>query len=247
MRRNQRFITSPKSGSETVDGMVTVILLSENPGHRMKSYGPPALVRLGELSLLDMQIHTIKSCFKSFEIIICSGFDSEKIIKHVKTHHSKIPIRVVENQIYQNSNSCESARLCINNTTNDKILLCNGDLLIKNETISLINDSHSCVLVEKSPTQGMEIGVTCNKKDEAENFCFGISNVWSEITFLNSRETVESFRKIVSSVDYKNKFVFEALNDLIKTRHKLKIIENETPVIKIDNIKTYHNTVRESS
>ena len=245
MRRQQRFITSPRSQTGSIEEMITVVLLSENPGHRMKSYGPPALVRLGGLSLLDMQIHAIKTCFKNFEIIICSGFDCEKIVKHVKTNHSSMNIRVVENQIYHHSNSCESVRLCINNTTNSRILICNGDLLIKPETVSLVTTKHSHILVEENPSQGMEIGVTFNGKMDAENFCFGISNAWSEIAFLNNSDIIESFRKIVSSMDYKNKFIFEAFNDLIKTRHKLKVVFNETPVVKIDNIKTYH-TVRKS-
>ena len=135
--------------------------------------------------------------------------------------------------------------LIINNTTNNRILICNGDLLIKPETMSLITTQHSHILVEEHPSQGMEIGVTLNGKKEAGNFCFGSSNIWSEIAFLNNLDIIESFRKIVSSMDYKNKFIFEAFNDLIKTRHKLKVVFNETPVVKIDNIKTYH-TVRKS-
>ena len=49
MRRNTNFITSPreKASGERVDDFVSIILLSENCGYRMKSYGPIPLLKIG--------------------------------------------------------------------------------------------------------------------------------------------------------------------------------------------------------
>ena len=76
MRKNRRFITSPRGGVSHKDSKVTVILLSEKVGHRMKSYGPTALLSLGNRALLEMQVAAIQSVFKNVEIVVCCDFFS---------------------------------------------------------------------------------------------------------------------------------------------------------------------------
>ena len=65
MRRNTNFITSPreKASGERVDDFVSIILLSENCGYRMKSYGPIPLLKIGGKCLIDTQIEEIQSVF----------------------------------------------------------------------------------------------------------------------------------------------------------------------------------------
>jgi choline kinase len=248
MRNNGRFITSPQKNGGRIDDRITVILLSEKVGHRMKSYGPTPLLKLGQRTLLESQISAIKSVFHSVEIIICCGFDCEKTVRFIRDRYPSENIRIVENQMHPHSNCCESSRLCLNNTNSDKVLLCNGGLTLSSEILSLVNPMiQSHIISESSVGSNLEVGFITSKTGFAEGFSYGIKNIWSEIVFFNSRETIEAFRSIVTEIDYKNRFVFEALNELIKTKHKLKIIENSIrPLVKIDNIKTYH-TVRRNN
>ena len=246
MRKQHGFLTSPRKESKRMDDFITVVLLCEKAGHRMKSYGPTPLIKIGGSTLLDKQISSLKSVFSSFELIICGGFDCEKIVRFVREKYKELNIRIVENQVYPHSNCCESARLCINNTTNSKILICNGDLLIDTQVFSLIQGGKSFIILEENPCKNFEIGVTINEEGNTGNLSFGIENIWSEMVFFHSQDVIESFRKIISNADYKNKFMFEALNDLIKTKHKLEVIVNvKKPITKISNIKTYHE-VRKS-
>ena len=67
---------------------------------------------------------------------------------------------------------------------------------------------------------------------------------WSEMCFLHNYDYIESLRKILLSYD-KNKFVFEALNDLISTKHNLINIPNKYEIYKINNLKIY-NKLKES-
>ena len=124
MRTDKKFITSPrvsKRSSKKTD-FVSVVLFSENHGYRMKSYGPIPLIQIEGKTLIEKQIESIRAIFTNFEIILCSGFETEKTVNFVREHFENINIRVVENQVHYNSNCCESARLCINNTMNNKIL-----------------------------------------------------------------------------------------------------------------------------
>jgi len=244
--RKRRYLTSPQHGAPRIEDLVTVVLLSEKAGYRMKSYGPPPLIRVGDSTLLGTQIAAIQSVFMNFELILCAGFDCERVANYVREHHRDIPIRIVENQMHYHSNGCESFRLCLNNTTNSNILLCSGDLLFNADVLSLVTSKDSYVFSEEGSAKAtrstnLEIGITINDEGCVENFCYGLEHIWSEMIFFHGHDVIESFRKIISSIEYKNKFIFEALNDLSNIGHRLRVVTNtRTPLIKINNIKTYH-------
>jgi hypothetical protein len=179
-----------KSIKQEDNSLITIILLCDNPGYRMKSYGPISLIDVTSTKkLIDLQIEAINKTFPNCEIIVCLGFDCEKVCKYIKTKHST-NIRIVENQMYAVTNSCESLRLCLNNTGNDKILICDGSLLFDKSIISLIDKKNPCVILESEPNQTLEIGVNVDK-DIAYFFSFGAKYIWSEIMFLAGKEMIE--------------------------------------------------------
>jgi len=225
---------------ESAADLITVVLLCDSPGYRMKSYGPIPLINIANHRLIDLQIKAIKQTFTNYEIILCVGFDAEKICRYVRTNYSSENIRIVENQIYSHSNSCESVRLSLNNTLNNKIVICEGNLLITNKVLSLIKHDQTCVIVESDPSKNLEIGINIDENDNAEYFSFGASKIWSEVLYLHDKEIIEHFRKIVESKHSKNKFIFEAINEIIKTKHKVKCLHNTNRIHKINTIKTYH-------
>jgi len=236
-RRRKR--VSKTSLTET-DSLITVIMICDTPGYRMKSYGPPSLITIGPKKLIDHQIAAIKKNIKNPEIILCVGYDADKVNKYIRTKYNKLNVRIVENQIFNHSNTCEGMRLALNNTHNDKVIVLDGNIMFKADTLAQINLRQSAVLCEQNPSDNLQVGFNLNEANTIEHFAYGASNLWSEIFFLNNSDIIDSLRKIVSSTEYKTKFMFEALNDLLKTRHKLKMIGNEFPIQKINNIKTYH-------
>ena len=241
MARNTNFITSPHHVAiEESNDLVTVVLLCENAGHRMKSYGPTPLAKIGNTTLIDLQISAIKRVLKNFELIICGGFEAEKVIKHIRENHKKISARFVENQMHNNSNSCESLRLCLNNTLNDKILVCNGEIIIQDHLLKMIDVRVSSVIYEEK-NEAFDVGVTIDQKGSPQHFCYGMPNKWCEVLFLGNPLIIEYMRKLISNMEYKNKFIFEALNDMLKSKHKIQALENQKhSILKLDNIKTYH-------
>lgn len=242
MNKN-KFITSarkaPKKTSQNKD-LYTFVIVSDTPGYRMKSYGPTSLITLNNKKLLDEQIESIEECFDNYEIILCCGNEVEKVHKYVKAKYPSKNIRIVENQIFNNSNSCESVRIAMNNTINDKIYVIDGRLLIcKNLFRDRLNESY--VYIEETPCDNLEVGINTNEDGFVEHFSYGASRIWSEIVYIGEKNTLENFRKIINNVDYKNKFLFEALNDLLKIKKDMKCVANKNPVKKINNIKTYHS------
>lgn len=240
MRRKSTFITSPSSPQRRMDDLVSVVLLSEKSGYRMKSYGPTPLLKVGGQCLLDIQISAIKSVFSNFEIIVCCGFDSEKVIRYIRKTYPDTRVRVVENQIYQHSNCCESLRLCLNNINNSRVLVSNGSLMLDPDILSSIDPSQTHVVSALEGSRNLDVGFTANANGLIQNFSYGINNVWSEMLYLNSAKAIETLREILSLIDFKNRFLFEALNRFIRGVEISVIPYTEKKLVNVNNIKTYH-------
>jgi choline kinase len=241
MRSKNSFITSARRNDklDKVDDLVTIVILGENHGYRMKSYGPLPLIKIHNKTLIERQIESIKATFTNFEIILCVGFEATKTINFIKNKFPKINIRTVENQVYLNSNCCESARLCINNTSNDRIILCGGGVYLLPQQLELLDLSKTSIVSQNQiDDSNFDIGVIQNNNN-LEQLSIGVkSNYWTEMVYLTNIETINTFSSIISNPEYKNRFIFEAINSL---SHKIKINVqyNNTgnPVVKIDNIK----------
>lgn len=239
--RNRNFITSPKSKGVKKDNdtFISVVILGENHGYRMKSYGPISLIKVGSIPLIERQISSIKAIFKNFEIVLCSGFETSRVFNFIKTRFSDVNIRIVENQVHYNSNDCESARLCINNIKGDRLFICGGGSLFTPDSLGAMTFEQNEVLLQtEADGSNFEIGAIENA-GRLENFSVGIKNkFWTEIAYLNGQKVINAFYSIVSNPEYKNKFIFEAINDLSKNHKFSAIMNNYKPIIKLNNIKT---------
>jgi CTP:phosphocholine cytidylyltransferase-like protein len=245
--RNKNFITGTQKGNQKIkiDDFFTIIILGENHGYRMKSYGPLPLIKIHNKTLIERQINAIKDTFINFEIILCTGYDSVKTINFIREKFSNINIRAVENQIHYNSNCCESARLCLNNTKNDNIIILGGGVLLLPSQLPRLNFSHSTVITQDQPDDSnFEVGVIQNNGN-FEQFSLGIKQeYWTEIIYLNGFPTVNKFSNIISNMEYKNRFLFEAINELSKST-QIKVQKNTAkPIVKINNIKALKRMVK---
>jgi len=240
-RDKTNFITTAQKTNvpKEMRDFVTVIILGDNYGYRMKSYGPTPLISINGKLLIEKQITAIKSTFINYEIIVCTGFDSNKISALLREKFSDHNIRMVENQIHLNSNCCEGSRLCINNTLNDKVIIIGGGADIVPQHLKLINLNETSIMVQKqSSDDNFEIGAIVPEDDKLDHLSFGINGLfWTEIMYLSDLKSINTFQKIISNTDYKNKLLFEAIN-VFANKHDVKVIVNDNKkIMKIDNLK----------
>lgn len=240
-KKNNTRLTIKQKPEIIKDNLITAIILCDLPGYRMKSYGPASLIKVNKKLLIDLQIEYITKRFPKYEIIICVGFDAEKISKYIRSKYNNLNIRIVENQIFSSCNSCEGVRIALNNTFNDKILIIDGSLLINKKVLNLLDESKTCAIVEHTPSENLEVGININKNQIAEHFSFGAYKTWSELVYFCGSDILDNLRKFLSHQDSKKKFIFEAINDLIRNNYSILCVENKFPVYKINNIKTYHS------
>lgn len=223
------------------DEKVTFILLAENYGYRMKSYGPISLIKIADKTLLEYQVEAISSVFINYEIILCSGFETSKVYHFIQSNFpASTPIRIVENQVYYHSNCCEGLRLCMNNTNNDKIVICGGGVILTTDYLKTLDMKRSSILYQPgNKTSNFEVGVISNSDSRLEGLTLAIKeDIWTELLYINGESAIKSFYNVVSKPELKNKFLFEAIN-LWRGRKYIKTYNNvNSPIIKIDNIKT---------
>jgi NDP-sugar pyrophosphorylase family protein len=242
MRQNIRYITSPKNvGSEAKrDEKMTFILLAENYGYRMKSYGPLPLINIGDKTLIEHQINAISSTFIDFEIILCSGFETHRIYHYLHSNFPQsLPIRIVENQVYYHSNCCEGLRLCMNNTRNNRIVVCGGGVLLTIPYLKSLNIKKSSILYQENDKEStFDVGVIENG-DRLENLSLAVKDkVWTDLLYLNGDVMIKSFYNTISKPELKTKFLFEAIN-LWRGKRQIYLSENkDEKILKVDNIKT---------
>jgi choline kinase len=158
MTQKKQYIISPKKDRyEKKSELISVVLLSENHGYRMKSYGPISLVKIGEKTLIEHQLNAISSAFINFEIVLCAGFEASKIYSFIRKQWGpSIRIRIVENQVYHHSNCCESIRLCINNIMTDKVIICGGGVLLTPTYLKNLDLSRSSLLFQRKDPKKRE-------------------------------------------------------------------------------------------
>lgn len=226
-----------KTKKRTYTKFITIILLCDQYTKRMKAYGPSSLIPVRNNRLLDYHIKYLTDVFPKNEIVICTGFSSDKIEKYIQEKYKGINIRIVENQFFEETNSCESLRLCLNNINNSNVLIINGNLFFHKETISKIDTKKTCIVFEKE-NQTLDIGINYNN-EILEHMDLGPSRKWSEIIFLNNEKAISELKSILTEGSYKKKFLFEAINQLVQNRHKIFCIENKKQSIKLDHMKSY--------
>jgi hypothetical protein len=236
MRNTKDFITSPRENHNLPsDKSYTIILFSESHGYRMKNYGAVQLTRINGVHLIDSQIKAIKSRFKNFSIVLSCGFESSRIWKHVKSKYSNLDISLIENPLYKTTNSCESVRLAMMNTKSSNVLICASSNIFEKKHLDQINFDKTSILCQKTKDNKSDLKVY-KGTDGYVKIDFGVGDLsWSEMIYLNGEKSANDFYSIIDNEDYKNKFVFEAINKLA-IRYNIEICENKnSEIIKLDS------------
>jgi choline kinase len=194
------------------DAFMPVAILSAGISSRMKTHEPRSLLKIGDKPLIEHQCEIIKSIFYENEIILVIGYKSEKIIK--KIGESKI--RIIENQLFEETNSGESLRLAVMNNVHNRILLIHGDLYFNLETFKDLNYSKSFLLIDNnSQMSDREVGVVVDN-NKVTNLSYGLKSKWCQIAYFQGQE-YQILKQVLlkDRENVKKKVSFEIINEVI--------------------------------
>ncbi|MHA2054831.1 MAG: NTP transferase domain-containing protein, partial [Candidatus Hodarchaeales archaeon] len=106
--------------------LVHVIIPSAGIGRRMKSYGCKSLLNIKNNSLISLQLDLINDSIPNKEIVLVTGFDSDRLMNNSPDNIIKI-----ENERYYESNVVRSIGMGLRAIKeNDHVLIIFGDLLL---------------------------------------------------------------------------------------------------------------------
>jgi|TARA_R110000796_G_scaffold59040_4_gene136082 NDP-sugar pyrophosphorylase family protein len=227
-------ITNGKHKSYNNMSDTTIAILSAGSGSRIKSHEPRSLIKIGNKTLIEHQLSTIRDCFESPDIIAVVGCKAEKIIKKMRGD-----VRIVENQIHDATNTSESIRLAFNNGLKKNFLFMHGDLYFNTSTLKNVDYSKSFVIIDnKDMILNKEVGLTVFD-DTATIFSYGLSTKWCQIAYVTGKE-MKILKNIFNKFDHTHKKMlsFEILNKMISMGAKFKCYEPaDMSILEIDRIK----------
>jgi len=230
-----RFVTKiTKDTQRYVEQDIAIAILSAGAGSRIKSYEPRSLLRIGDKSLIEHQISTIRECFESPEVISVVGYDCERVIKKIKNK-----TRIVENQLHDQSNASESIRLAFHNTPKQNFMFFHGDLYFNKETLQNLDYKKSFIIIDTSgQIADKEVGVTVSG-DKASILSYGLPVKWAQIVYVTGREyriLKNIFQKY--TLPDKKLLSFEIVNRMISMGAQFNCHEPEKmSIVEIDRIK----------
>ncbi len=209
-----------------------VIIPAAGAGHRMKSYGPKALIPVGNMSLIEKQIKQIWSIYPGAEIIVVVGFEAEKVRRSLAKHK----VRFVLNPIYEKTNVLYSLGLGLQATTCDEVLIVYGDLVFNKHAIKNIRGISKVVSEGRGLFSKHEVGLTVQNK-QVTNFAFGLETKWAQIVYMKDKE-LELFQEISLRKDTSQWFGYEGLNYVIDSGGRLDAVSPKLmDIFEIDRIK----------
>ncbi len=205
-----RNVTKIQKSKNTEDG-ISVAILAAGCGSKIKSYEPRSLLKIKSKPLIEHQLTTIKNHFKEVETITVVGCQANRVIKKIKNS-----TRIVENQMYKETNSSESLRLAFNNASCENFMFVHGDILFNEECID-VDYSKSFVIIDTEKyIKDHEIGIT-SVNGNLSIMSYGLSTKWAQMAYFTGREY-----RLLSALfnKYENKdrkkLSFEIINQVIE-------------------------------
>lgn len=226
---------SKKIKSKKQPKEISVAILSAGIGSRIKSYEPRCMLKIGGKTLMEHQIATIKKSIDNPDIISVIGYDAQKVIRKFNDQ-----IKIIENQIYENTNTSESIRLAFNATKKNNFLFIHGDLLFNQDTLSDLDYNRSFVIIDtKQRIDDKEVGLTILGNKKASIFSYGLDTKWCQIAFFTGKEINIAKQIFNKFEDYHKKMLsFEILNQMINMGASFNCYEPDgMKILEIDRIK----------
>jgi len=214
---------------------LSIIILAAQAPYKMKQYGPQPLLRdKYNRSILENQVEIFKLHYPYSEIILVAGYEVDKIVKNKPKC-----VRVVENQLYESTNEVEEARLGLNNSTSDNVLLVFGDIYFSENLIRDLPTKESTIIVDKNEAMlADDVGVTI-----VDNYATILSYAiptpkWTKIALIRDKE-LKLLKQFVNDRNNNKMYLFEGLNYVLNKNGKIKSFKTNYSheVIHIQNTK----------
>jgi hypothetical protein len=218
--------------------MTDIVFIVSEITKGMKSFGPKCLLSINGVSLIEYQIKYIRKFFKKDTIYLITGFEADKIKKHIYTYTniSTKNIVFIEDSNYEKNNQAAAIlQYAINKQNQNGSLFINNGILIKNNFLKNLNLNKNHIFSIHGKKSNFDIG--SNPCKQLEYLFYDLPVLWSECAYFNY-STIEYLKNNLFTENINSMFFFELINKLIE--HEIDFANHSIPktqVAKILNMK----------
>jgi choline kinase len=222
----------PTIKQERDSAKLTIIIPAAGSSRRMRSYGAKSLIELtGGENVLGRQLRLLRKQFPKAEFIVVVGFQSEKVLKYLQKEKT---VKVVENDLYEQTSVVRSIDLGLKIASHPNILIVYGDLVFNQQTISHLTKFETSIIIDTNDNINKdEVGVTISN-EACLYFAYGLDTKWAQILMLTGKE-LEMFKEIITDKIKRKLQTFEILNQILDHGGKIKVVSpSEIQMVEVD-------------
>jgi len=200
------------------------ILVASHPVGGFKVNGSPLLANFNGSQILEYQLDVINSVCENPEILISTGIDHNDFVKHER----KEEYSIIENTLYEFSNSSEDLRLCLNALRSPHVVFIDTAFIPTIDTFKYLlskKNQYSKIFIKNNKYKDY-VGVTL-EKGLIKDFSFNVENSLTGMYYINTNDIYRIRKRNTTKVFNKNKFTFELFTD-IKTK---AILDESTSIL----------------
>lgn len=193
-------------------GAYSVIIVAAGAGNRVRSLGSRSLIQITPTqTVLDKQIAQIKESLPNNEIILITGFDSERVMKAAPANIIKI-----ENERFEETNVVRSIAIGLHAARHPNVVIIHGDLVFSTETLKYAGFSNRSGLIVSNSQEKRQDKIGCIiDNGSVEHMLYDLPNQWAEIIYLTGKE-LNLFSSIAKRRDKERLLDFEVINSVIE-------------------------------
>lgn len=188
---------------------INILFLASEITKGMKSIGPRCLLKLNNSEVvLDYQISMAKTSYKNSNIFVLTGFEDDKVNKHINCKYRTV--KTIHNESYTFQNETGAVLKAIESLGKiDNLLVVNSGVLLK-EYPKIKSLNRSTIFYLNKPKSNFTIG-TFDK--ESHYLFYDLPNIWSECVFFDAL-TIARLR-LMNKNSTSQYYLFETINKLI--------------------------------
>jgi hypothetical protein len=207
---------------------VAFIIIASRPISNTKSLGCPLVNNYFGTDIIDFHLDIINMVCKNPEIVIIGGYDIKKILKHSR----RAEYTVIENVLYELTNSATDLKIGLNATRSNKIVVIDSSLIPSFQSFQLLFNNQKISSILHSARPSSYIGCEISKiNNTVSYFSYKSAQKLKGINYLCPSDTLRLRKKIIGATFSNNKFDFELYNET-----QLLALEDNSTSVRIDEV-----------
>jgi hypothetical protein len=210
-----------KRGEKPLFDNLGFIICGSYPTNGFKTNGSKLLHEYNGSPLLDYYLDLINLVCEKPEVIIVSGVSTKELIKHPR----KSEYIIVENQMYEFSNTAEDLRIGLLALRSPNVIYLDSGFLPTIKTLKYLlgHKDRTTKAFIKDVKDENYVGVNIGNNGHIANYSFKTENTLAGMYYINPNDIGRIRKRTINKNFSKNLFTFELLSEL-----KVKAILDES-------------------